>query len=330
MWYVQLTRIMIIFAIVNTVLFDGVSHKATAGGSATDGAPGGIVPQKTCIVFTKESWGCLGGREILADVTQDLTANDGKPVLITEVKNPEDVDNRLELYLYYPSQEITGSEGFYVLRLGVTGSKPQVPGTLQLAEAFLVNNSQGVSFVLKAKITGHLKPGLLFAGDTQLASGLFTCAEADLFEAQPVNFLGVYPIRSELSFTAKKIDAQWDRVTIRLDDFILKEGEAIAACYGLLTEMQNKFSASNEHLFLWDQFQLTPHGLNLAAASYEHGRNCRFHVNIELHDPQGRTEIQRDSIPFDPQLRQMIAVKNAQGKITGGSVMIAVEEPAPK
>ena len=286
------------------------------------------MPQKANIVFTRESWGCLGGQEIVADVTQDLTVTPGKPVLITEVKNPEDVDNRLELYLYYPAQAISGVPGYYVLRLGVAGPKAKVPGTLRLAEAVLVKNGQGVSFVLKAKTTGHLKASLLYAGDTQLASGLFTCPAAGFFEAQPVQFLGVYPIRTELSSTAKKIDSQWDRVTLQLDDFLLKEGEAVAACHWLLTAMQNKFSASNENLFLWDQSQLTPQSLNQLASSLEEGRNCRFHVNIELHAPQSRTEIQRDPTPFEPQLRQMIAARNAQGKITGGSVMIAVEKPS--
>jgi len=91
-----------------------------------------------------------------------------------------------------------------------------------------MHNSQGVSFVLKAKATGHLKSDLLYAGDTQLASALFTCTAAGLFEARPVKFLQVYPIHTELSSTTTKIDPQWDRVTVRLDDFRLKEGESVA------------------------------------------------------------------------------------------------------
>jgi hypothetical protein len=327
---IPMIRIAFILAVGSTLLFAEVDRKAAAGDGTTAAARGEIMPQKAYLVFTKESWGCLEGQAIVADVTQDLTATEGKPVLLTEVKNPEDVDNRLELYLYYPAQEISRLPGYYVLRLGVTGPEAQIPGTLRLAKAALVHSGQGVSFLLKAKTTGHLKSDLLYAGDTRLVSGLFTCAEADLFEAHPARFLGVYPVHTEIASTVTKIDPQWDRVAIQLEEFRLKEGEAIATCYGLLTAMEKKFSASNEHLFLWDQSQLTPQGLNLLASSLEQGRNYRFHVNIELRAPQGNTEIQRDSIPLVPQLRQMIAARNAQGKITGGSVMIAVEKPDPK
>jgi hypothetical protein len=325
-----MVHIAFILAVGSTLLFAGVDSKAMAGDGTMSTARSEIMPQKAYLVFTKESWGCLGGQTIVADLTQDLTATGGNPVLLTEVKNPEDIDNRLELYLYFPAQEIGGLPGYYVLRLGVAGPEAQVPGTLRLAEAAVLRNGQDVSFLLKAKTTGQLKPALLYAGDMQLASGLFTCPSAGLFEARPVNFLQVYPVHTELSSTATKIDPQWDSVTIPLDHFRLREAEAVAACYGLLTGMEKEFSASKEHLFLWDQSQLTPQGLNRLAASLEQGRNYKFHVTIELRAPRGKTEIHIDSVPFVPQLRQMMAARNAKGKITGGSVMIAVETTEPK
>jgi hypothetical protein len=322
--------ISLVLAVGGTLVFSGLNCGVAAGDHTPAATGAEIMLAKAYLVFTKESWGCLEGQTIVADVTNDLIAPDGKPVQLTEVKNPEDVDNRLELYLYYRASEIRGDGGYYVLRLGVTGPDARVPGVLRLARAALQSGSQSTSFQLKAKTTGQLKADLLYAGDSQLGAGLFTCEAADIFEPHPVSFLGAYPIRTELSSSAAKIDSNWDKVDIQLDDFLLREADALAVCYELVSAMQKKFSASNEYLFLWDQRQLTPEGLNQLASSFEKNRNCRFHVKIELRTPRGSTEIQKDPTPFDPHLRQMLAVRNAQGEITGGSVWIAVESPSAK
>jgi hypothetical protein len=259
-------------------------------------------------------------------VTEDLVAAEGKPVSLTEIKNPEDVDNRLELYLYFSARNIMGLPGYLALRLGVAGPEAQVPGTLRIEESALVADGKGVSFILKAKTNGQLKPELLYAGDTSLSSGLFNCPAAGLFEPHPVKFLGVYPIRTELHFTTSKIDLQWDKIIIRADEFQIRETQSVAACYGLLAGLEKEFSASKEYLFLWDQSQLTPDRVGQVASYFERSQNYKFNVSIELRSPKGKTQIQPDSTPFLPQLRQTIAVRNAQAKITGGIIMLAVEK----
>ncbi len=79
--------------------------------------------------------------------------------MVTEVKNPEDVDNRMEL----------------------------------------VYEGQDLSFRLKAKTTGQLQSDLLYAGDTRLVSGFFTCAAAGLFEANSMKFLQSYPVHAQIA-----------------------------------------------------------------------------------------------------------------------------------
>lgn len=323
-------RIVPIFVLGSILLFAGIDPKALAGGGAGAAAPGEIMPQKAYLVFTKEGWGCLGGQEIVADLTQNLTAPKGEPVLLQEVKNPEDVDNRFELYLYYPAQGVSGLPGYYVLRLRVAGRKPQAPGTLRLAQAALVRGDRGWTFVLKAKAAGVLKADLLYAGATRLESGLFTCTDAGLFGAHPVKFLPAHPIRTDMTSTSTKLDPQWDNVAIPLEDFWVKEGDAIAACVELLSGLEQNFSASKDYVFLWDRSKITSKSLNLIASSLEKEKGLKFHVKIVLRDQKGEIEISKDPTPFDPQLKQMMAVQNTQGKIIGGKVWLAVEKPDPR
>ena len=325
-----MSRLVTIFVLGSMLLFAGIDPKALAGGGAGAAAAGAILPQKAYLVFTKEGWGCLSGQELVADVTQNLTTPKGEPVRLQEVKNSEDVDNRFELYLYYPALGVSGLPGYYVLRLRVAGREPQAPGTLRLAQAALVRGDQGWAFALKGKTAGLLKADLLYAGATRLESALFTCPDADRFEAHPVKFLPAYPIRTVMASTATKLDPQWDNVAIPLEDLQVKAGEAMAACIELLSGLEQNFSASKDYVFLWDQSKITSKSLNLIAASLEKEKGLKFHVKIVLRDQKGKIDINRDPTPFVPQLRQMMAVKDTRGKIIGGKVWLAVEKPGPR
>jgi hypothetical protein len=310
-----------------TILFSGLNCGAAPGDRTPAAAGAEIVLVKAYLVFTKESWGCLGGQTVVAEVTDHLAGTERQAVSLTEVKNPEDVNNRLELFLYFSAIDIGGVPGYFILRLGVEGSKATIPGVLQIADAVVVQSEEkNWSFLLKCETKGHLKSDLIYAGDLQLHSGIFTCAPGR--KARPVDFLQVYPIRSGLSSKATEIGAQWSRVTIPLDDFCLEDAKEVAACYSLLTEMEKRLSISTEQRFLWDQSRLNSQMLNRLSSFFDQDRNIRFHVNVELRTPQGTLEIESDSTPFLPQLRQMISARSDDGTIIGGSVQIAVQNPA--
>jgi hypothetical protein len=48
---------MAIFALGSILLSAGIDNQAGAGAP-----PGGVLPEKAYVVFTKESWGCLEGK----------------------------------------------------------------------------------------------------------------------------------------------------------------------------------------------------------------------------------------------------------------------------
>jgi hypothetical protein len=322
----MIMSIKVLSVLWGILLFAGADGRAFASGTVAE-AQDELMPQKAYLVFTKESWGCLAGQEIIADVTQALTKIKGEPVQLQEVKNPEDVNNRFELYLYFPAQGIRGLAGYYVLRLGVVGES-RIPGSLRLARATLGRGTKGLVFTLQAKTTGILKADLLYAGTTHPASGRFTCPTAGLFEPHPVKFLPVYPIQPEQAATAIKSTPPWDKITLPLEGHWLKEGDDVAACLGLLSALENNYSASKEDRFFWDRSKITSKSLNQIASSFEKGKNLKFYLSIELRDRHGTAAITRDPTSFVPKLRQMIAVINAEGKIIGGEVMIGLEKSA--
>lgn len=318
--------IMIISCLCGVILSSGIDGRALASGSQAQLPAEVVLPRKALLVFTRESWGCLGGQIIIEDITSLLSESNAEPILLQDVKNPEDVNNRYEIYLYFPTQRISGRSGYYVLRLAVVGSKPQLPGFLRLAQAALVRTDNNLTFSLKAQTEGFLVADMLYAGDSLLKSGLFACPPAGLFELHPVKFLDVYPVRTELASTAAKIDAHWDKLSMPIELFWQKEGDDVAACFELLSGLEERFSCSKEYTFLWDQSKIAQDGLNLIVTSFEKDNALKFHVNVEIIDKQGKTEIRRDATPFVPKLQKIIAVKNARGKMTSGMVMIGIEK----
>lgn len=289
---------------------------------------GGTMPRMAFIVFTREAWGCLEGQEIEEDVTPVLLAADkGKPAILQEIKNPEDVNNRSEYYIFFTAREIAGLPGYLVLRLGVAGTEPSVPGVLRLVRASVTGDGEGSAFSLKARVSGLIRADLLYASDGRPATGMFACPAADLFDPVKVDFLMCYPIVTEIPPTFSRHDAQWDEIVIPLDRSSLMEAADTAACFELLSRLDQSFSSSKEYAFLWDESKITTTSLGLISSSLEETGELRFRVRIELADKRGRREIGRDPTSFVPNLQQAMACRNERGDITGGVVSIALERP---
>jgi hypothetical protein len=317
---------MTISCLCGVILFAGIGSPALARGSQAQLPAEVVLPDKALLVFTRESWGCMEGQIITEDVTSLLSESNAEKVLLQDVKNPDDVNNRYEIYLYFPAPRVSARSGYDVLRLSVVGSDPQLSGFLRLAQAALVRTDKSLTFILKAKIEGFLKADLLYAVGCHLKTGLFACPAADLFEPHPVRFLDVYPVRTEMASTAAKMDAQWDQISLPIESSLQKEGDDVAACIELLNGLEESFSGSKEFVFQWDQSKITQDGLSQIASSFEKDNNLKYHVNVEIIDKQGKTEIRRDVTSFVPKLQQIIAIRSAHGKMISGMVKIGIEK----
>jgi hypothetical protein len=198
---------------------------------------------------------------------------------------------------------------------------------VRLARAVLTREGKGLAFSLKAKIQGSIKADLLYAGTRHMATGLFTCPAAGLFEPSRVDFLACFPIRTDMAPTIVKEASPWSRIDFPLDLPILAGASDTAASFELLSRLDASFSASREYTFLWDESRITPQSLGTIASSVEKAGKLRFHSKIELTGKRGHREVARDSVPFAPNLRQTIACTDERGEITGGVVSISVDRP---
>ena len=300
-----------------------VEFKAFAGSPKLPG----VQPQRAFLVFTRESWGCLVGQEIKADVTTLISGDQGPGVRWEEIKNPEDRQDRLELYLYFSAGPVSGLPGYLVLKLGVGSTDPEKPGEVRLKNAILSQDVQGPVFELQGAVRGDLAADLLYARDFHLHQGLFACPEASLFEPRDLHFLKAYAVKTGLNVVMAKPGAQEGSIGIPLTGFWLNQTREVAAGAELLDLLEQKFKVDDKSTFLWDKARVTSQALAGLASAWEQGKGLKSHIALKLRDRQGTREIRRAPIPFNPQLLQKIAIQEAPGRITGGEVWIAVDLP---
>jgi hypothetical protein len=286
--------------------------------------PETLPPQKALLVLTREGWGCFGGQEIRGDVASLLNGA-GAGVRWEEIKNPEDRQDRLELYLYFPAGPVSGLPGYLVLKLGVDSTDPEKPGEVRLQKAALRRDAQEPVFELQGAVRGDLAADLLYARDFHLHQGLFACPEASLFEPRDLHFLKAYAVKTGLKVVMPKPGAQEGGISIPLTGFWLKQTREVAAGAELLDLLEQKFKVDDKSTFLWDKARVTSQALAGLASAWEQGKVLKSHIALILRDRQGTREIRRSPIPFNPHLRQKITLKDPRGQVTGGEVWIGLD-----
>lgn len=286
----------------------------------------GIPPEKAFILFTEESWGCISNQQVKEDVTELVASEDEKFARVDEIKNPEDVANRDELYLCFRAKEVGGLPGYCILRLGVSHEDPLVKGHLLVDQARLISGDNGYSVELKAKADGLFKADILYGKQPQLKVGFFSCPEAGLFEPQKVSFLKAYEIRGDLGIgiDSEVIDERWNNLNVTIDLLCLEEARFVDACEGLLDALDKEFSSFKDLIFFWDKSRVTTKSIEDIASQMEQESGLKYNVSIIIRYKEGIEEINRNGM-FTPRLRQKISVKESNGHLNGGEIWIDAE-----
>lgn len=284
----------------------------------------GIPPEKAFILFTEEGWGCIYNQQIKKDVTNLIALEDGEFVRVEEIKNPEDRDNRYELYLYFLAKESSGLPGYYILRLEVKHQNPLAIGYLLVDQARLKKGDKGYFVELKAKADGLIVADLLYSRQPRLTAGLFSCPEADLFDPYKVNFLKAYEISSGLRIVSEMMNKKWDRINIAIDPFLLKEVNLVDASEKFLDALDKEFSSSKDFIFLWDKSKVSTKSIENIALRIEQEKRLKYNISINIRYKEKTETISRGEKLFVPDLRQKISIKEPNGKLTGGEVWIGI------
>jgi len=281
------------------------------------------------VVFTRETWGCVAEQKIVEEAAAALAHRDSNSVRIEETKSHEDVQNRKELYAYFPAREVNGLEGYYVLRAHIQHQDPKIIGELVIDQAQLTNVSGEWFVELFSKTTGTLQISLLYGRHVGLSSGYLACPEAGRFEPRAMSFIRAYRVESLLTVTSEPWDGGWTRVVVPMKARLLQEAQEMDRCEELLERLEKRFSYAGNFTFVWDKAKVTKQEVENIVSGLERETGRRYKVSVEVQEKTKRTELGRNNRLFVPKIRQKIALKDPRGVLTAGEVWIGTD-PAPR
>jgi hypothetical protein len=268
------------------------------------------------VVYTRYEWGCLTKQEVVGNVTSEVSKDDGKGARLYEIKNPEDVVSRRELYLLFPAKAINGLSGKFVLKLWCIGDQPDQQAFLSVDWTSLSLKERHWVFMLKLEGKGYLRSEMMYSRNPEIREALFSCPESGNYTPYPIKFFYSYPLDGTLSIVPEmKMDPQWQSVNSKIEPLILHRAAAVDECQSFLGILDNKLGTRDGWL-IWDYDKARPDTIREMAVSK---RRRSFEVHLE--EDNGRSFLIGQE-NFLPHIKQKLALKKATGELVGAEISL--------
>jgi hypothetical protein len=284
---------------------------------------GEIVPTKGFIVLTRAAWGCLRGQDIAEDVSERITREDGESATIYEIKNPEDVSDRYELYLLFAAKPVNGLPGDLVVKLRSDSDKPQVKASLSLNQARLYSKKDQWFLSLKLKGNGLVHSRVLYSRQAEIRQAWFSCPEAGDLQPHKLSFFSAYTLDGLLGgMVSGKLNGKWQALDLQLPQFALDKAIKVDRCQELLGILEKQFGKPSRPL-VWQRQKIDAGSIHTVAEQLAESDDGEpFQILLRLDD---RTSIHVGSDNFVPHLRQKLAVENPDGKLVGAELLLSAD-----
>lgn len=279
-----------------------------------------ITPSKALVILTRESMGCLNRQEVKEDVTAKIAHDDNNFATIEEIKNPEDVSNRYEIYLLFPAKEINQLSGFFILKLMCDSNYPK-QAYLSVDHTFLRHEKNSWFFSVKAKSDGFFHAQLHYSRCPEFITTRVTYPAADIHEPVKVTFYNTYPLEGDLiGIPSKSLTGKWQRLKVLVNPISLQKALLVDICQQLLEEMDKEFAQKDTPL-IWTQEKVKTESLRSLACKV--GGN-KFAISVALKLDNGKI-INTNGDNFMPDLRQKLVLKAKNDKLIGAEIWLRAD-----
>ncbi len=278
-----------------------------------------IAPSKALIIFTRASWGCLNGQELKEDVSSNITKDDGNYATVEEIKNPEDVFNRNELYLIFPAAPLNQMAGNFVAEFWCDSDQPETDASFSVEWASL--RQKGNEWVLSTKIkgTGFIHVQMLYSRAPEMRQAWFSCPAAGVREPNQLTFFNAYPLDGEFGgVPQQKLSGQWQTLDLTVNPLFLEEAVSVDKCQMFLDSLDKEFAVSGGPL-VWDGNRIQVETVRAIANHAAPGGENIFQLLLRADDG---TTTQLGADDFVPQVRQKVALKSSDGKLVGAELWL--------
>jgi len=276
-------------------------------------------PATALVILNRESSGCPNGQIVKEDVTIEISKEDNRSATIYEIKNPEDIFDRNELYLLFPAMPVNGLTGDFVVKLWCNSERPEIKAYISLDYAKL-HRDPDENWVVSAKVKGNglIHAKLLYSREAEVRNAWVSCPDAEIYEPYALTFFNVYPLTGHLTIQQEKLSDRWQTLVLQFNSMLSKSAVDIDRCQTLLAALDKQFS--NDRPLLWDRKKVQA-GILPMVASKANVFTEKVAFQILLKADDGIT-IRSDSNNFVPHLRQKLALKNPDGNLVGAELWL--------
>ncbi|MCK4790370.1 MAG: hypothetical protein KAV87_41920 [Desulfobacteraceae bacterium] len=281
-----------------------------------------IIPSKAFIIFTQKSWGCLIGQEVKEDVSAKIAKDDYVYANIQEIKNPEDVFNRNELYLIFPAKPVNELDGNFVVKFWCDFDQPQKKAYLSMDYAKIYKKDSGKWILLvKIKGNGFVHVQMLYSRLPVIRQALFSCPQAGVYQPSRRTFFSAYPLEGRFDGVPQQIlSDEWKTLKLAFNPIFLEGAVLVDNCQAFFAMLDEEFAIAGQTM-VWERKKIQVDTIKmLIDQACKLTKEKTFQVLLKLDD--GST-IYVDSDNFVPHLRQKLAIKNPDGKLIGAELWLS-------
>lgn len=280
------------------------------------------IPIKGLVIYTAESWGCLEGQKVRKDVSNMIANADNISATIQEIRNPEDVFNRNELYLIFPAKPVNKLEGNFVVKFWCDFGQAQKKAYLSMDYAEIYKNDSG-KWVLLVKIRGNgfVHVQMLYSRLPEIRQAWFSCPQADVYQPSRHTFFNVYPLEGRFDGVPLQIlSDEWKTSKLTFNPIFLEGAVYVDNCQAFFDMLDNEFAIADQSM-VWERKKIQVDTIKtLIDQACTFTKDKTFQVLLKVDD--GST-IYIDSDNFVPHLRQKLAIKNPDGKLIGAELWLS-------
>ena len=276
---------------------------------------------KGFIIYTAESWGCLEGQEIREDVSTLISSADNNSATIQEIRNPEDVFNRYELYIIFPAERINGLNGSFAAMFRCESSGPDFNALLSVDEARVFQKEdQTWAIALKVKGNGFFTARMFYSQKPEMMRGWYSGLGARNQPPVQIQFYNVFPLEGDFGrMPPENLSGEWQNLELHFNPFFLEQSVAVDKCQALFEMLVAEFSVDGDSM-LWKLEEITPETLqSLSQRAVASLGEQTFQVLLKLQD---RRTLYSNLDNFVPHFRQPLAVRLSNGRLLGAEVWL--------
>lgn len=277
-----------------------------------------IEPTQAMTIFTAEKWGCINDMELMENVTDKIIKCDQIFTTVKEIKNPEDVNDRNELYIFFPLEEINKLEGLLVVLLGCLPNPAKEKAFLSVDAVKLSKADSGTwELILNISGQGHFYIKSLYARKPSFMKGWSICNEGE--EPFERNFFEAHFLEGEWKGMENvTLKSSWQKLRLEINPFSLEIAKSVDLCEKVFEQFDKLFTVNGQHLF-WD-FEKLDHEVFLdiiqsVKENYKNNFNVLLRTDNKVIEWYGSDD-------FIPQFRQKIVLKNYLNKTTNAEFWI--------